>query len=278
MNQYRLTLLLAIAFIGLSLTGGQIFLTPGRVLAQDPAAPAGETILDDDAIVQEAAAPAAQVPAPTAQAESLLGWMYKSLGFSYSIIFLALSVTLVSLVVMNLMSIRRESILPTELVQTFETHIKDKKYQDAYQLVESDESFLGRVLESGMGNIQKSYDKASEAMQETGEDENMKLEHRLSYIGLIGTVSPMIGLLGTVQGMIDAFRVIATSETTPQASQLAEGISRALFTTLLGLMIAIPAIAIFNVMQNRLARYVLEAGMVTEDLMGRFATVGKKKV
>ncbi len=56
---------------------------------------------------------------------------------------------------------------------------------------------------------------AIEAMQEVGEDENMKLEHRLSYIAIIGTVSPMVGLLGTVDGMIQSFSEIAIRSTAP---------------------------------------------------------------
>ena len=105
----------------------------------------------------------------------------------------------------------------------------------------------------------------------------MKLEHRLSYIALIGTVSPMIGLLGTVQGMIASFQVIATSPTAPKPAQLADGISTALFTTLVGLMIAIPAVAAYNILRNRIARLVLEVGILSEDLMSRFSNVGVKK-
>ena len=114
-------------------------------------------------------------------------------------------------------------------------------------------------------------------MQEVGEEENMKLEHRLSYMALIGTISPMVGLLGTVQGMISSFSVIANSPTTPKPSELAAGISTALFTTLVGLFIAIPAIALYNILRNRVARLVLEVGIVSEGLMGRFSGVGTKK-
>ena len=104
----------------------------------------------------------------------------------------------------------------------------------------------------------------------------MKLEHRLSYIALIGTISPMVGLLGTVHGMIQSFSVIANSPTTPKASDLAQGISRALFTTLIGLMIAIPAIAIYNILKNQISRLVLEVGIVSEGLMSRFENLPKK--
>ena len=62
---------------------------------------------------------------------------------------------------------------------------------------------------------------AIEAMQEVGEEESMKLEHRLSYLALIGTISPMVGLFGTVEGMIRSFKVIATEGGTPDPSKLA---------------------------------------------------------
>jgi len=109
-------------------------------------------------------------------------------------------------------------------------------------------------------------------MQEVGEEENMKLEHRLSYMALIGTISPMVGLFGTVHGMIQSFQVIAISGTSPKASDLAAGISTALFTTLVGLAIAIPAIAAYNILKNRIARLVLEVGILSEGLMSRFET------
>ena len=107
-------------------------------------------------------------------------------------------------------------------------------------------------------------------MQEVGEEETMKLEHNLSYMALIGNISPMIGLFGTVQGMISAFQTIATSPTTPKPSALALNISTALFTTLAGLAIAIPAIAVYNILRNRVQRLTLQVGVTSEELIERF--------
>ena len=70
---------------------------------------------------------------------------------------------------------------------------------------------------------------------------------------------------------------IATSDSTPKPQELASGISTALFTTLVGLAIAIPAISAYNIMRNRISRLVLEVGIISEGLMGRFQSVGKKK-
>jgi biopolymer transport protein ExbB len=105
----------------------------------------------------------------------------------------------------------------------------------------------------------------------------MKMEQKLGYIALIGTISPMIGLLGTVHGMVISFMEIAVSDATPSPSKLAGGISTALITTLVGLVLAIPAVGAFAYFKNRLARLMLEASMIAGNLMGRFENVPAKK-
>ena len=225
----------------------------------------------DEAVNQPADVPEV-VPPP-----NYLTWAYEALGLGYTAVFLALSLTLVALIVMNLMAARRENVCPMQLLEGFETHLNERRYQEAYELAKSDDSFLGRVLSAGLAKLSSGYSHAIEAMQEVGEEENMKLEHRLSYMQLIGTISPMIGLFGTVQGMISSFQVIASMETQPRPSELAAGISTALFTTLIGLLIAIPAIAFYNILRNQIARLVLEVGILSEGLMSRFENLDKKK-
>jgi biopolymer transport protein ExbB len=243
---------------------------PTAVMAQE------EDIFEEGA---EEPAPASE-PAATdeeaAQDISYLAWIYEALGPGYMIIFLGLSFTLVALFVMNLLTARRDNVCPQHLLESFEGHLNEKRYQEAYELAKSDESMLGMVLSAGLAKLSVGYPQAVEAMQEVGEEENMKLEHRLSYMALIGTISPMVGLFGTVHGMISSFQVIAAGGSTPKAADLAKGISTALFTTLIGLAIAIPAIAAFNILKNRVARLVLEVGIYSEDLMSRFQNVGAK--
>lgn len=207
---------------------------------------------------------------------NLLQWTYDALGIRYTVAFLAMSFLFVALLVMNTLALRRSSICPITLVQAFEGHLDNQQFQEAYELAKTDESFLGQVLAAGLSKASVGYPQAIEAMQEVGEDENMKLEHRLSYIALIGTIAPMVGLFGTVDGMIIAFSLIAEGGT-PKPAELAKGISTALVTTFVGLAIAIPAIIAYNLMKNRLARLVLEVGIMSEGLMSRFDTGRQKK-
>jgi biopolymer transport protein ExbB len=208
---------------------------------------------------------------------SLLAEAFRALGWSYALIFLAISFTFVALAVMNILTARHDNLCPVTLIEGFETHLNEKRYQEAYDMAKNDESFLGHVLSAGLAKLSAGYAKSIEAMQEVGEEENMKLEHRLSYIALIGTISPMVGLFGTVDGMIRSFSVIAYSPSTPKPSQLASGVATALWTTLVGLLIAIPAVAVYNILKNRIARLVLEIGIVSEGLMSRFENVGGAK-
>jgi biopolymer transport protein ExbB len=217
-----------------------------------------------------------EAAADAPQEQSYLMWFFGALGIKYVIAFLFLSFTFVAVLVMNLLSARRDAVCPRHLIDAFEANVNEKKFQEAFDLAKSDDSMLGQMLAAGMTKLQSGYDKAVDAMAQVGEDENMKLEHRLAYISLIASISPMVGLLGTVDGMVASFQVIAMAGTTPKASDLAEGISMALITTLVGLVLAIPAIIAFNLLKNRQARLTMEVGQAASNLMGRFENMGKK--
>ena len=213
----------------------------------------------------------------TVRKKSFLKWMIEALGLFWLLVFALLSFVMVALIMMNVLQVRRENLLPADFIEEFEGKLNGKDFQGAYETARSDDSFVARVLANGMSRLNRGYSDALEGMQEVGEDENMAMEHRLSYLALIGTVAPMLGLMGTVQGMIKSFDKIASSAVSPKPSELAEGISTALFTTLIGLGIAVPAMVFYSILRNRVARYSLEVGMVSEGLMNRFAGVPGKK-
>lgn len=278
--------LFVILAIGIVLSGP---LMSRVAMAQDDAAaefgaeaePAPEQPADDAGAADAGDADAAadgggEGAGGTPDNQSLLGWFFEALGITYVTVFMALSVTLVSLFVMNVLAARRDTLCPLDLVEEFGQRLDENDNQGAYDLAASDDSVLGQVLAAGLSKLSRGYTKALEGMQEVGEEESMKLEHRLSYMALIGNLSPMIGLFGTVQGMIASFQVIAKGGATPKPADLAAGISTALFTTLVGLFIAIPAIAAYNILRNRVARLLLEVGVESENLMSRFEDTGSK--
>jgi biopolymer transport protein ExbB len=240
------------------------FAAPSVAAAQDETASEGEAQSEDAKKQKESQ-------------KNLLTWFLSALGWDYTTAFLAISFWFVALFVMCILMLRRDTICPPQLAELLEAHLNEKRYQEAFDLAKSDDSFLGMVLAAGMAKLQNGYAKVVEAMQDVGADEGMKMEQKLGHIALIGTIAPMVGLLGTVHGMVISFMEIAISDATPSPSKLAGGISTALITTLVGLVIAIPAVGAFAFFKNRLARMMLEAGMIANNLMSRFENVPAKK-
>ena len=225
-------------------------------------------VAQDDLADEEAAAP---------DSENLLSFYFRALGWRYVIVFLLLSFLLVALLVMCFLQIRREALMPKALRDGFEAHLEAKEYQQAYELAKADDSYLGHLLAAGMGKLQSGHAAAVEAIDEADGEEAMKLEHKISYVSLIGALAPMFGLLGTVDGMVSAFMVIARSATAPKPSELAIGISQALITTLIGLWLAIPAIACFALFKNWLQQLTGDVKEEALALMAPFQSMSAKK-
>ncbi|MDO5580734.1 MAG: MotA/TolQ/ExbB proton channel family protein [Planctomycetia bacterium] len=249
----------------------------------DPAPPANVPDPPDapvPAAADESGSPQApnggEASSNSGRGDNYLIWMIRSLGIFFTPVFAFLSLAMVALVVMNILSIRRSTLVPEELVHQFGTLLDDSKFQEAYQVAREDESLLGKVLAAGLSRVPSGYDKAVQAMQDVGQEETMRMEHRIGYLALIGNLAPMIGLFGTVVGMIDSFQVIAAGGAAPSPQKLAEGIATALFTTMVGLAIALPSLAIYDVFKNRLARYILEIGIISDNFMGRFSNTAPK--
>ena len=209
-----------------------------------------------------------------AQEENSLIENLKAGGFMGFVI-IGCSMVGVSLCVMYAIQIRRDELVPPELLGQVEQLFEDEEYEEAMHVLEANPSFLSSILVAGLARLEEGYEEMEKAMQETGEVETMKLNHKVGYISLIAAITPMLGLFGTVSGMISTFNVIAMAEVQPKPSDLAGGISQALVTTYEGLVVAIPMLIVFNIFRNRVMSVVAEVGGITEELMGRFRTAGE---
>ena len=185
-------------------------------------------------------------------------------------IIIGLSIASLALAIEHFMTIKRDALVPPELLGHLESLFEDEEYEEAMTLCESAPNFLTNVIAAGLPRIGQPYEQIEAAMQEAGEQEAVKLHQKISYLSLIGNVSPMLGLFGTVTGMIVAFNVIARSQGAPSPADLANGIQVALVTTFLGLLVAIPTISAYFYFRNKVIRIVMEVGTIAEELMERF--------
>jgi biopolymer transport protein TolQ len=89
-------------------------------------------------------------------------------------------------------------------------------------------------------------------------EQRLLLERNLGFLGTMGNTAPLIGLLGTVWGIMRAFHDMArTGSAGP--SVVAAGVAEALFTTAAGLVVAVPAVMLYNHFLRRMGVMLTEA-------------------
>jgi biopolymer transport protein ExbB len=196
--------------------------------------------------------------------ENMLQWAIRASG-PIGLCLLALSIYFTALVIRLFMEFRVSEAVPPALVDKLETAIRDKKFQDAYDVCKDNDSFLARLVRTGIANLPNGRAEAKEAMETTTEEIVTSMEMKISYLAIIGTLGPMIGLVGTIWGMIMSFQEIATAAgAQPRPEKVAEGISTALFITLEGVSLSVPAIFFFAYFRNRIAQMTMEASRVAD--------------
>lgn len=184
-------------------------------------------------------------------------------------IIILLSFVALTLAIMNIIAIQPKRLVPPHLVAALQGLLTIKDIVGALEVckrIEND-SFLTRVLAQGLSRYQRSAFgpfEFKDAIEEAGAEEVARLYRRTDALGLIGSIAPMLGLLGTVIGMVGAFSTISNVGARPEL--LASDISKALITTLMGLIVAIPSMAVFSYLRNRIDHYAAQAAQTIEDM------------
>ncbi|HYD78674.1 MAG TPA: MotA/TolQ/ExbB proton channel family protein [Paucimonas sp.] len=154
------------------------------------------------------------------------------------------SVVALALIIERLLYLRRNRILPPNLLQeVIRVYHNGKVNADIVKNLEQN-SPLGRVLAAGLRNVDSPRDVMKESIEEAGRGTAHELERFLTTLGTIASLAPLMGLFGTVVGMIEIFGAQNAVGTNP--AQLAHGISVALYNTGFGLAIAMPTLVFFR--------------------------------
>ena len=88
-------------------------------------------------------------------------------------------------------------------------------------------------------------------MDEVLLNENSKLRARTGLLAMLGNTGTLLGLLGTIVGLIHSFASVAGEDAAEKAAMLTQGIAMAMNTTAYGLIMAIPALVAFGILQSR---------------------------
>lgn len=151
-----------------------------------------------------------------------------------------------------------------KIAREFEEDIKKGKLETVISKAQSlakKGNSTGKAILAGALAAQNrgGSDEIQSKMDEVLLSESSILEKRTGFLAAIGNIGTLAGLLGTIIGLIDSFAAVANVNAMEKAAMLSQGISMAMYATAYGLLVAIPALVMFAVLQNR-------ANSLTEDL------------
>lgn len=125
--------------------------------------------------------------------------------------------------------------------------------QKAYSIVSKSNHAVNKMLYQGLMRYKtsKSREDIESAMEESMLEVIPRLEKRTHYLATFANIATLLGLLGTIIGLIKAFTAVAQVDPALKAEILSTSISVAMNTTAFGLMVAIPLLLIYAVLQTK---------------------------
>lgn len=153
------------------------------------------------------------------------------------------------MILVRLLTLLMGSLKSSEVTEQVLDRVRAGQTQAAIQRAQRHSGPIARILVATLQNVRVARDKLDDVVQEALLNETPALERFGTAITVIAAVAPLLGLLGTVTGMIATFDVI-TEFGTGDPRMLSGGISEALITTKLGLMVAIPALLVGTLLSS----------------------------
>lgn len=134
--------------------------------------------------------------------------------------------------------------------------------------------FEARVLAAGMRLADRGPTAAERAMVGTATAEKLRMERGLSVLATVGSNAPFLGLFGTVLGIIQAFADLATAQGEASEAVMA-GISEALVATAVGLLVAIPAVVLYNAFSRWVKARLGRSESLAQHVLARLTAPGE---
>ncbi len=176
------------------------------------------------------------------------------------------SVIAITLIIQAILRVRRNVLLPPETNTEIERLIQGKQYRELIEFTDKDDAFVSQALHPALKRA-PSFSDMQEALEAGVADQTAEEFRRLEYINILANVGPLLGLLGTVIGIMNAFLAMQRAGGSADVNQLAAGISTALGTTMLGLLLAIPCLVSYGVLRNRVDRLTTEGAIMAEEFL-----------
>ena len=169
------------------------------------------------------------------------------------------SVVALAVVIEKLIALRINRLIPKEDLKLLLDFLRQGNLGDAVELCKRRRSFLSLVVLDTLKNLgEPTRENFLHAFEVSARRRFADLERGMPFLATTAAISPLLGLLGTVLGMVKIFGVLTGGGAIGSPQQLSAGVAEALLTTILGLVVAIPAVVMYNIFNKKLDRIAAE--------------------
>jgi biopolymer transport protein ExbB len=256
----RKNVLATARWIGMLTIACVVLMIGARVMAQGTgSAPAAGT------------APAASTGATTggsapAASVSLMDLFQQSFDL-FTVLLLIGSVVGWTIIIMRIVDVRKSTIAPEEAEQVIGQLTRAGRWSELRQFVAEDDAMVSKIVRAAVETPSDDKNAMREAAELAASEESARWFRKLEPLNVIGNLGPLLGLAGTVWGMIIAFAALGQTGGQANPATLSAGISKALFHTLLGLMLAVPCLCVFGFYRSLVDRLCTRAMVVASGLV-----------
>jgi biopolymer transport protein ExbB len=185
----------------------------------------------------------------------------------FTILLLAGSVVGVAVILQCLREVRPARIVPADNA----ARLMDLAHRGQLDELQTETSrhatMTHRIVRAALPHAEGSRWAMRDAGELAASEESAAWFRKIDLLNIIGNLGPLVGLAGTVWGMILAFTSLREAGDQARAADLSQGISKALFHTLLGLCLAIPCLLAYGILRNKLDRLCTRAIVLASNVV-----------
>ncbi|MBT5228768.1 MAG: MotA/TolQ/ExbB proton channel family protein [Methylococcales bacterium] len=169
----------------------------------------------------------------------------------------AMLVASIIIIILKARALRECKVINTLVVDKIERILLEGNIPEATAFCKQNSLPMADVILAGLLNHHKSEAELKEVLEEVGRQQIPKIRRYLTLLGTIASVAPLMGLFGTVLGMIAVFASLGENISV-DANLLANGISEALVTTAIGMVIAMLSLTFYNHFTAKVNNFIIE--------------------
>jgi biopolymer transport protein ExbB len=193
-------------------------------------------------------------------------WEFLRAGGPVMFLLLATSIIAVAVIVERGLALRWNKVIPEELENASEYTVRKQDLPRLAQVCQRHPSPLCRLLTVAQEHLDWPKQENSDSIETRARHEVIKLERGLVILEIVVGIAPLMGLVGTLHGLISLFAGLGTAGVSDN-SALAKGISIALNTTLMGLIVAIPSLVAWSYYNKKVETLAVEMESICDQFL-----------